>query len=214
MFEWREDVIRPRLMLTRLCQGRVKVTEEEIKKGFEAYHGERLECRIILWPKEQKKFAMNEYARIRDSDEEFTRQAKSQPSPTLASQWGKIPVFGRNSLGDPELEKAAFDLHPGEITRLIETPQGHVVIKCDRRIPPDTNVKLEQERDRLVKEIHEKKVQIEMQVVFKELRDKANPKLFLKGTAQPEDLQAEAAKAMQGLPPLGSAPAAQKPPAR
>ena len=58
-----------------------------------------------------------------------------------------MPAFGRHTLGDENLEREAFKLQPGEVSTLIGTPQGQVVIKCDRRIPPDTNVKLEQVRD-------------------------------------------------------------------
>jgi parvulin-like peptidyl-prolyl isomerase len=202
MYEWREDVIKPRLMLAKLTEGRVKVSEEEIKKGFEAYYGERLKCRMILYPPDQHKHAMMEYTRIRDSEEEFIRRAKSQPSATLAKDAGLLPEFGRHALGDENLEREAFRLQKGEITPLVGTPQGHVVLRCEERIPPDTSVKLEQVRDTIVKEITAKKSQQEMQVVFKELRDKAAPRLLLAGTGQPEDLMAETKKLMKDLPPL------------
>jgi parvulin-like peptidyl-prolyl isomerase len=201
MYEWREDVIKTRLMLNRLCQGRVKWTKEDLDKCFKAYHGERLECRMILWPAGQERFAQMEYGRIRDSEVEFDRKARSQASPTLASKGGKLPVFGHCSLDNENLEREAFKLQPGEVSVVIETPQGAVVIKCDRRIPPD-NIKLEQVRDELVGEIMRKKTDLEMQVVFKELKDRAAPKLLLKGTGQPEDLAAETQKLMSDLPPL------------
>ncbi|MFM7151101.1 MAG: peptidylprolyl isomerase, partial [Gemmataceae bacterium] len=202
MFEWREDVIRPRLMLTQLCKGRVKVTEEDLKKGFEAYYGERMECRVILFPADQAKYAMSEYAKLRDSEEEFARKAKNQPSPTLAAEGGKIPVFGRNTLGDENLEREAFKLKPGEVSPLIGTPQGQVIIKCDKRIAADGKAKLDEVKVKLGKEIEEKKVQMEMQVVFKELREKANPQLILKNPGKPDDLIAETKKLLSDLPPL------------
>lgn len=204
MFEWREDVLRPQLMLTKLCEGRVKVSDEDVKKGFEAYHGERLECRVILYPPDQAKFALTEYAKLRDSEEEFAKKAKNQPSPTLAAQGGKIDVFGRHTLGDEQLEREAFKLQPGEVSALLGTPQGQVILKCDKRIPADKNVKVEQVREALVKEITEKKVQQEMQVVFKNLRDAAKPQLILKNNGKPEDLLAETEKLLKDLPPLGT----------
>jgi len=202
MFEWREDVIRPRLMLTQLCKGRVKVTEEDLKKGFQAYYGERMECRVILFPPDQAKYAMSEYAKLRDSEEEFARKAKNQPSPTLAAEGGKIPVFGHNTLGDENLEREAFKLQPGEVSPLIGTPQGQVIIKCDKRIAADGKAKLDDVKAKLGKEIEEKKVQMEMQVVFKELREKANPQLILKNPGKPDDLIAETKKLLSDLPPL------------
>src|SRR5262249_48652813 len=76
IYEYREDIVRPQMMLRKLCEGRAKVTDEDLKKGFEAKYGEQLECRVILWPHDQAKYAMSEWAKVRDSEEEFTRKAK------------------------------------------------------------------------------------------------------------------------------------------
>jgi parvulin-like peptidyl-prolyl isomerase len=202
LFEWREDVIHPRLMLTKLCQGRVKYTEDEIKQCFEAHYGELLECRAILWPPDQAKFAMGEYARLRDSEEEFARKAKSQPSSTLASHGGKMPAFGRHAFGDEDVERAAFQLQPGEVSPLIATPQGQLMLKLDRRLPPNSAVTLDKVRPEMTKEVSAKKLQVEMQLAFKELHDKAAPRLLLKSATTPVDLAAETKRLMSDLPPL------------
>jgi hypothetical protein len=207
LYEWREDVIRPRLMLTRLCQSRVKCTDTDLHQAFEAHYGEKLECRVILWPADQAKFALAEYPRVRDSEEEFAKVAKHQVSPSLAATGGVIPPFGRHTLGDENLEAAAFKLQPGDVTTVIGTPQGHVVLKLDKRIPPDTSKKLEQVRAELTKEVLEKKVQLEMQVVFKELRDKVQPRLMLKDPSKPIDLVGDTKKLLEDLPPLSGAKA-------
>lgn len=206
MYEYREDIVRPQLLLRKLCQGRAKVTEEDVKKGFEARYGEQLECRIILWPHDQVKYAMAEYARLRDSEEEFARKAKAQPSPTLAAHGGKIPRFGRHSLGDDSLEREAFRLRKGEVSTLIGTAQGQVVIKCDERYPPDARVKLDQVREAISADVLERKVQLEMQVAFKELKDKAKPQLILRPAGMVEDLAASARELMTGLPPAPPGP--------
>jgi nucleoid DNA-binding protein len=194
LLEWREDVVKPKMMLSQLAAGRVKVTEEDLKKGYEAYHGERMECRMILFSPEQHKFALSRYIALRDDEAEFDRAARTQAVPSLASQAGKIPVFGRYALGDENLEREAFRLQPGEVSALVGTPQGHVLLKCDKRIPPDTSVTLEQVRDKLTKEILEKKTVAEMQVVFGELKAKANPRLLLRQPGTGEDVTAEAKK--------------------
>jgi parvulin-like peptidyl-prolyl isomerase len=210
VYEWKEDVVRVRLLLTKLCQGRVKVTEEDVRQAFEAYHGEKVQCRMILWPADQAKFALAEYARIRDSEEEFDKKARSQPSSSLAATGGRLPPLGRHMFGDEALEQEAFKLHPGEVSTLVGTPQGQVVLKCDLRVPAETNVKLEAERAKLVPEISAKKVQQEMLVVFKGLREKANPRLMLKDPNRPADLVAEAKRLLSdaGPPPGAAQPAA------
>jgi hypothetical protein len=191
LYEWKEDAVRTRLLLTRLCRDRVRATEDDVKQAFEAYHGERLECRVILWPPDQAKFALLEYPRIRDSEAEFDRKAREQPTGTLAAKGGRVAPFGRHTLGDEAVEREAFKLQPGEVSTLIGTPQGNVVIKCDRRIPSDTNASLEKERPKLVEEILKKKVNLEMQVVFKQMREKARPRLVLKDPNRPVDIAAE-----------------------
>jgi parvulin-like peptidyl-prolyl isomerase len=206
LYEWREDVIRPKLLLTKLCRSQVTCTEEDLRKCFEAHYGERLECRAILYPPDQAGFALGDYPTIRDSAEEFDKKAKTQASPHLAAAGGRLPTFGRHTLGDETLEREAFKLHEGEVSIVVGTPQGKVVLKCDKRIPPDTTKRLEQERDHLQKEVLEKKVQLEMQVAFKKLHEKANPRLMLKGPNQPEDLTAEARHLLADGPPLPPAP--------
>jgi hypothetical protein len=197
LFEWREDVVRPNLMLGRLSAGRAKVTDEDLQKCFEAHYGERLECRMILYPPNQQKHAIAEYNTIRDNAAEFERVARNQPVPSLASQHGKMPVFGRFSLGDENLEREAFRLQPGELSPIIDTPQGKVVLRLDRRIPPDTSVKLEQVKDKLTAEILAKKNEVEMQVYFAELKEKAKPRLLLKAANAPQDVVRDSEKLLK-----------------
>jgi parvulin-like peptidyl-prolyl isomerase len=180
LYEWKEDVIKPRIMLSRLCRDRVHVTEDDIKMAFDAYHGEKVECRMILWPADQQHVAMQMYDKIRKSDSEFDKVAGTQASTSLASNKGKIEPIGHNTTGNPALERAAFSLKEGELSELIGTPQGHVVLKCVRRIPPDATKHIETEREKLAKEVYYKKVQLEIPKVFKELRDEAKPTFILK----------------------------------
>src|SRR5262249_15526945 len=41
LYEFKEDVVRPTLMLKKMCQGEIKVEDEEIKRAFEAQYGEK-----------------------------------------------------------------------------------------------------------------------------------------------------------------------------
>lgn len=200
LLEWKEDVIRPRLAMTKLCRDRVQATDKDFHDAFEAYFGEKVVCRLILWPKGEEKIAMNAYAELRKSDADFDRLAKQQASPTLAATGGQIEPFGHHTTGNEELEKEAFSLQPGEISRIIGTPQGSAVLKCVRHIPPDTSKKLETERARLEKEIIDRQIKAEMPRVFKELQDKAQAKLFLKHTTTQEELERAVKHELQAEP--------------
>lgn len=211
LYEWKEDVLRPKLMLGKLVKGRVKVTEDDLKKAFDAYHGEKLDCRVIIWEKGSEKAAMSEYAKIRDSEDEFARAAKNQKSPTLASAGGKIRAISRNTTGNEDFEKAAFSLQPGEVSALVGTPEGLVVIKCDSRVPADTTANFEAMRPKLTKEVLEKKTQAEIPRLFAEMREKAAPKLLLSGATGPVNLTESTRQLLNQEENIPGRPGAQKP---
>src|SRR5207248_3218366 len=104
----------------------------------------------------------------------------------LAASGGKLKPFGRHSMQDRNLEETIFKLRPGELTTLIDTPQGCLLFKCDRRIPGDTTVSLEAVRGKLVKEILERKVQIEMEGAYKAIVDQAKPQPLVDRVKPPE----------------------------
>jgi parvulin-like peptidyl-prolyl cis-trans isomerase-like protein len=205
-YQFKEDVLRPQLLLTKLSAGRVKLSDEDLKAAYQAYYGEKIECRIILWPREERKYAMSEYAELRDSEQAFKEKASRQSNQALAASGGKLMAtngkdvlqIGRHTLGNEELERELFSLKPGEVSKLIETPQGIVVMKCDQRVPSDGSVPLEKVRANLVKEVTERRVQLEMPVVFAELRKKADPRLLLKDPKRPVDLTAEVTRDLDG----------------
>ncbi len=188
LYEWKEDVIRPKLMLGKLVRSKVKVTEDDIKHAFDAYYGEKVECRIVMYEKGFERAVLTDYPKLRDSEDEFHKAAKNQKSSSLAATAGKIRPIARNTTGNEELEKAAFALQAGEVSPVIGTPEGLVIVKCDKRIPADTTVNLDAVREKLTTEIIEKKIQAEIPVAFAEMRKRANPKLILQGSNQTEDL--------------------------
>ncbi|MGE3804249.1 MAG: peptidylprolyl isomerase, partial [Gemmataceae bacterium] len=115
----------------------------------------------------------------------------------LASMGGKIRPISHNSTGNPELEKEAFALKPGEVSKLIGTPEGIVIFKCDKILPKDESVKLEDVRAKLEAEIIERKVQAEIPVCFRELRKKPDPKVFLKKYTSEEEWLRDIRKELQ-----------------
>jgi parvulin-like peptidyl-prolyl isomerase len=206
LYEWKEDVIRPKLALAKLCRDRVKVTDQDFQDAFDAYYGEKVECRLILFPKDQEKLAMEKYGELRSSDAAFDQMARKQWSATLAGKGGEIRPIAHKTTGNPDLEKEAFSLQPGEVSRLIETPQGLALLKCVKRIPPDNTKSLEKERPALEKEIVEKKIQLEIPNVVKELKEQAQPKFFLQKPTTQEELERDVKRAIQGGAPQSKPP--------
>lgn len=188
LYEFREDFLRPELLMTKLVRPQVKATDDEVKLAYDAYHGERVECRMILYPRGEERVAMQEYAQLRDSEEAFAKRAKSQANSRLAAIGGKLPPIGRNTTGNPELEREMFSLNPGEVSRLVGAPEGTVLVKCDRRLPADATVKLADVRAKLEEEVVQRKVRIEIPRVFAEMRKTAGPRLLLKDPNKVEDI--------------------------
>jgi RNA polymerase sigma factor (sigma-70 family) len=176
--EWKEDVIRPRLLMTKVCRQGVRVTEQDLRNAFEANYGEKVECQLILWPREQKEKAAQDYEAIRKDEARFELAAGIQSNPTLAATSGRIKPFGRHGAQDEELEKAAFRLREGEISPLLDTPEGIVVVKCLKRIPADTSRAFEDVREELKQEALGHFLEKEIPKAFEELKEKARPRVL------------------------------------
>ena len=179
LVEWKEDVLRPRLIMTKLVRPRVRVSDEEVRHAFEEHYGEKVECRMVLWPKQQKNLARVEYEGVKAGHRDFDFLANIQANAALATTGGQI-VISRHSTANPALEKAAFALNAGEVSPLIETPEGIVLLKCVKRLPADRSKKLADVREALSQEVMRKKIQQEIPKAFEELRKQAQPRLLLK----------------------------------
>jgi hypothetical protein len=181
IYEWKEDVLRPRRLLTKLSADRVHVSEEDIRQAFEAAYGPKVECKMILWPK-----GVNHTQAIRDylwnylqDDKAFDRYAQQQATPTPAARAGRITI-GRHTTNCDGLEDAAFRLEPGELSPWIDTPEGQALLKCIKRIPRDRSRRLDEVRELLTKQVRDQKLQQEIPKIFQELRAQARPRLILK----------------------------------
>jgi RNA polymerase sigma factor (sigma-70 family) len=176
--EWKEDVIRPRLQLRKLCRERVQITEQDLRDAYEADYGEKVECQVILWPAAENEKAERLYPTLVENEARFQQAAGTQPTHALATTDGHIPPFGRHSTGNEKLEKAAFALRPGEFSPLLETPEGIMLLKCLKRIPADRSRRLEEERGTLRQEVMDRRYQKEAQELFQELQEQARPRVL------------------------------------
>jgi hypothetical protein len=197
LYEWKEDVVRPRLLLTKLCRQNVKIFEEDIRNQFESEFGEKVDCRALIYPESELKSLEGErYQKIRSSDAEFDHAARNQPLPGLALTGGQIKPVSHHS-GAENVEKVAFSLQPGEVSEMIQTPQGILILKCIQRIPPDTTHKLDDERERIIQVVTEKKLEKEIPNYFKTLRASAKPIEYMKPQDTEKDLRENVEKTLK-----------------
>ena len=134
LYEWVEDVVKPRLMLTKMCQDRVKISEEDLKKAFENRYGELRTAKVICWNKDDNgpllRIAQKQWDEARKGDAEFDAVARTQADPTLAAVCGLVKPVGRHSVtASDQVEKVLFSLKVGEISQLFDTPSGIMCMK-------------------------------------------------------------------------------------
>jgi parvulin-like peptidyl-prolyl isomerase len=211
LYEWKEDVIRPKLMIAKLVRSTLTVTEDETRKAFDAKYGPKVQCRMIVLQKDNsKKFEV--WERARQSPAAFKAEAKNQDLTALGATEGEVPPIHRH-FGDTRIEQAAFSLKEGEVSRLFDLPDGsHVILLCEKHLPADAQARYETERMKLMKDVAELKLTERIPEVVKELRARANPRLLLTQNQQQAAAQIQPAAPMS-VPPLpgAGAPTAQQP---
>ncbi len=201
---WRDNSIRPRLMLQKMCRDQVRFEEADLKKVYENLYGEHIVCKVILWPADQGKDAFRRYDAIRGSDTEFDQAAATQPSSQLAARGGLIDPIGRHSgQGTAKIEEIAFRMKDGQLSELIPTPGGILVIKRLKSIPARTDVSYDSVRDQLVKELTDRQLEQAVPQYFTRLNDQAKP-LFLLSPADEtkKDLENQSERLLHTKPEM------------
>ncbi len=179
-------------MLEKLTRPQVKIEEDEVRKAFDAMYGEKVQCRMIIWPKGQERIATQVYDKIRSSEAEFASAARQQATSLLAQSGGRFDPIGHGGGDDPLIEKIAFGLKKDELSELFEIPNvGVAVMKRDNTLPPDTTKSFEQEKDFIHRRVFSKKVEWMIPQVMKKLQDEAKPLILLKyGTSDRDVIKA------------------------
>jgi len=199
MYELRNDILWTKLVLNKYCRDRVQVTEGELKEAYDAHYGEKVQVRMIMWPTEEERNARIKYfPLVRDDEQEFIRFAKQQIVPELASNAG-ITEIARHASGHEEVERLAFEMKKGDISPIITLPECVMVFRVLGRVPPRENIKMEDVRVQLTKEVTEAKLRAQViPKIYDELRKQANPILLLKNQLTEEELKREVVRELTG----------------
>src|SRR4051794_5642375 len=193
--EWREDVIRPRLMVQAMCKSQLKLDDVELKKVFDNLYGEKVQCRVILWPKGSEKEILRVYDSIRSDDKAFDAAARSQPYSDLQATGGKVDPIGRHSgPATAKFEEIAFNLKDGQVSEMIDTGNGLMVIKRVGTVPARADVSFAAQRDALVKELTDRQMDELVPKMFAELNKEARPQFILTPKDETKDEVEEKSK--------------------
>ena len=155
------DAIWPSVALKKLVAGKVQVTDEDLRRGFDSNYGPRAEVLACVLSSQRTAQDVWELAR-NNATEKFFGELANQYSvePSSKSNFGKVPPLRRHG-GQPNLEKAACDLKPGDLSGIIEVNGQFVILKSQGLTTPvvkDFNAV----KDELYKDILEKKQRMAM----------------------------------------------------
>jgi RNA polymerase sigma factor (sigma-70 family) len=166
--EWTADVVAPRLMLARLCKEKLgPVTETELRRAFDAKYAERLRVGLVTGRVEE----FNELAKLRadTGNAEFEAQVRH-----VLDTWatGGVVTIPRT---------AAAKSKVGDVIG-IGTENGSVAVGVLEVLPADKTKSFEKEKAALLAEVFRQKLERDIAKLFKELKQRANPKYHLTGS--------------------------------
>ncbi len=178
-----EDEVWPTCALKKLVAGTVVVSDEDMQKGFEANFGPRVEVLAIVLSDHRKALQVWQLANGNPTEDFFGKLAQ-QYSVEDASRAnnGLVPPIQKHG-GRPELEKEAFGLKVGEISKVVQVGEHFIIMMCQGHTQPMVQ-DFDTVKDTLRADIQEKKLRIAMNETFLRLRDDAQIDNYLTGTSQ------------------------------
>jgi hypothetical protein len=94
---------------------------------------------------------------------------------------GEVPPIKKFG-GQPELEKEAFSLKPGELSGVIQAGDKYIILRCEGYTTP-TKVDFASVRREIHEDLYEKKLRMAMADQFEELREAATIDNYLAGSS-------------------------------
>lgn len=178
------DAVWPTVALKKLVGGSIKVSEEDIQKGFKANYGPRVEVLAIVVSNQRLAQQIWEKAHEVDTDEQFGELAYQYSiEPVSRNNFGRVPPIQKFG-GRPQIEKVAFELEPGEISGLTVVGDKWIILRCVGYTDPVVKELDDTTRRELQKDIFEKKLRLAMAKKFDEIKESAQIDNFLAGTTQ------------------------------
>jgi parvulin-like peptidyl-prolyl isomerase len=188
-----EDEVWPSVALRKLVEQGIAVTEEDMTRGFEANFGPRVEVLAIITDNHQQATRVWSMAASNPTAEFFGKLANQYSiEPASKNNFGQVPPIQRHG-GRPELEKEAFSLKPGEISKVIQVGDFWIIMFCQGMTEPVVT-EFNAVKDEIHRNIHEKKMRIAMYEKFNQLIEDAQIDNYLTGTSQTGKAQVRQAR--------------------
>ncbi len=179
---YRHDAVWPTVAMKKLVADRVKVTDEDLKRGYEANFGERVRCLAIVLNDQRHAEQVFEMARKHNTPEYFGKlAAQYSVEPGSQALQGEVPPIRRFG-GQPVLEEEAFKLQSGELSGIISVDDKFVILRCQGRTKPVVK-NFNDVRDEIYRDIYQKKLQVAMTERFEAMKEAATIDNYLANTS-------------------------------
>lgn len=180
---YRDTAVWPTVALKKLVGDSVKVTEEDLKKGYEANFGQRAKCLAIVLNNLRQAQKVWGMAQKKPTPEYFGDLAEQYSvEPSSRALRGEVPPLQRYG-GQKQLEDVAFSLAPGELSSIVQTGPELYVILLSLGTTEPVHVEFTDVRDEIYKDVYDKKQRLAMAEYFQNLQDAATIDNFLAGTS-------------------------------
>lgn len=187
------DSVWPSAALKKLTEKDIEVTQDDIRKGYEANYGERVRCRAIVMSNMRRAQEVWDKARQDQSLDYFGDLAQEYSiEPTSKALRGEVPPIQRHG-GQPELEKVAFQLAPGQLSGIVQLGDKFVILRCEGRTER-IEVDEAKVREILHRDIYEKKLRIAMSKKFEQIHDNSRIDNYLAATSTSPKTKGQQAK--------------------
>ena len=172
------DAVWPMVALKKLVGDKIKVTEEDMQKGFQSHYGERVEVLAIVLNSHRQATTVWDLAKNNPTDYYFGQLAEQYSiEPVSRTNAGHVPPIRRYG-GRDHIEEEVFRLKPGELSGIVAVGGKYIIMRCLGRTKPvvtDFNVV----RQELYKNLYENKLQLAMNLEFDRLKVTAEVVNFL-----------------------------------
>lgn len=157
--------------LRKVAERGIKINEDLVREQFAREYGEKVQVRHIQLAdlREVAKAQMM----LKDGEDFAAVARQLSHNPDTAPSGGQLPPFDINDENLPAgLREVAFSLKPGEVSPAVRVDTWHHILKLERRIAPP-NVRYENVRDQVEKNLRDKIVSREMTNLATDLFHKA-----------------------------------------
>ena len=179
-----DDAVWPSVALKKLVKDRVKITDEDLKKGFAANYGAGVDVLAIVVGNQRVAQTVWQNARANPTKAYFAElAAEYSTEPVSRANMGQVPPIRRHS-GQKLVEDEAFRLGPkNPLSGIVAIGDRFIIMYYLGRTKPVVD-SLDDVKSELAREISDKKMRYAMANEFERLRESAQIDNFLAGTTQ------------------------------